>query len=493
MDILRSVIPVPEDGDGLTSKVLSGGAWVSSLNILNRLLQTLKLIILARLLSPSDFGLMGIALLALAALEQLSQLGVDQALIHEEKDDIDQYLSTAWSLKIARAVLIISILYVTSSAISSFLGEPQAGPILQVIGITYMFRAFMNPATVYFEKNLEFNKYFSLKLSSVFADVIVAIAFGFIFQNVWALVAGLFARHLTQLLVSYRIDPFRPSLELDTEKAKELLGFGKWIWASGITTFVSTQGDDGFVVWLLSADALGFYQMAFRLSNAPATEISKIISKVAFPTYSALQNQKKRLRKTYLNTLEITFYITVPMAVGIVVVAPEFTVVVLGEDWEPIVPALQVMAVAGFVRGIAATGGAIFRGTGLPEWDFRMNLIRAITILLTIWPLTNYMGITGAAISITLGIGVTMPVWLIVSRRIISARYRQYASRAVIPSVSSILMALAVQAILSEDIVGLLAGITAGILLYFLLSTLLYRYIRPHPLSVLQNFTGSSE
>lgn len=493
MDLPRSLIPAPEDGDGLTSKVLSGGAWVSSLNVLNRLLETFKLIVLARLLSPSDFGLMGIALLALAALERLSQLGVDQALIQEEKDDIDRYLSTAWSLKIARAVLIITILYVGSSAISNFLGEPQAGPILQVIGITYLFRAFMNPATVYFEKDLQFHKYFSLRFSSVFVDVIVAIAFGLVFQNVWALVAGIFARHLTQLLVSYRIDPFRPSLELDTEKAKELLGFGKWVWASGITTFVSTQGDDGFVVWLLGSEALGFYQMAFRLSNAPATEISKVISKVAFPTYSVLQNQKQRLRKTYLNTLEITYYVTVPMAVGILVVAPEFTAVVLGEEWVPIVPALQVMAIAGFVRGIAATGGAIFRGTGAPEWDFRMNLLRAITILLTIWPLTNYMGITGAAISITLGIGVTIPVWLVVSRRIISARYSQYANRALIPCVSSILMAITVQAVLSEDIVGLLAGITTGVLFYFLLSTLLYRYVRPHPISVLKNFTGSSK
>ncbi|PGF17151.1 lipopolysaccharide biosynthesis protein [Natrinema sp. CBA1119] len=493
MDLLRSLVPAPKDEDGLTSKVLSGGAWVGSLNVLSRLLETFKLIVLARLLSPSDFGLMGIALLALAALEQLSQLGVDQALIQEEKEDIDRYLSTAWCLKIVRAVLIISVLYVTSSAISDFLGEPQAGPILQVIGITYLLRAFMNPATIYFEKNLNFRKYFSLKFSSVFVDVIVAIAFGFVFQNVWALVAGILARHLTQLLVSYRIDPFRPSLELDTEKAKELMGFGKWIWASGITTFVSTQGDDGFVVWLLGADALGFYQMAFRLSNAPATEISKVISKVAFPTYSVLQNQKKRLRRAYLNTLEITFYLTVPMAVGILVVAPEFTVVVLGEEWVPIVPALQVMAIAGFVRGIAATGGAIFRGTGAPEWDFRMNLLRAITILLTIWPLTNYMGITGAAISITLGIGITIPVWLVVSRRIISARYSQYANRAVIPGISSGVMAIAVQAILSEDIVGLLAGILTGVLFYFLFSTLLYRYIRPHPVSVLKNFTGTSE
>jgi Membrane protein involved in the export of O-antigen and teichoic acid len=351
----------------------------------------------------------------------------------------------------------------------------------------------MNPATVYFEKNLDFRKFFSLKFSSVIVDVVVAIVFGFIFQNVWALVAGILARHLAQLLVSYRIDPFRPSLELDTEKAKELFGFGKWIWASGITTFVSTQGDDGFVVWLLGADALGFYQMAFRLSNAPATEISKVISKVAFPTYSVLQNQKQRLRRAYLNTLEITFYLTVPMAVGILIVAPEFTVVVLGEEWVSIVPALQVMAVAGFVRGIVATGGAIFRGTGVPEWDFRMNLLRAITILLTIWPFTNYMGITGAAISITLGIGITIPVWLVVSRRIISARYSQYANRAVIPCVSSGLMAIAVEAILSEDIIGLLGGISTGVLAYFLVSTLLYRYIRPHPVSVLKNFTGSSE
>ena len=493
MDFPQLIVPAPEDTDGLTSKVLSGGAWVSSLNVLNRILETFKLIVLARLLSPSDFGLMGIALLALAALKQLSELGVDQALIQEEKDNIDRYLSTAWSLKIARAVLIIAVLYVSSSTISEFLGEPQAGPILQVVGITYLFRAFMNPATVYFEKNLEFHKYFSLNFSSVFVDVIVAIAFGIVFQNVWALVAGLFARHLTELLVSYRIDPFRPSLELDAEKAKELLGFGKWIWASGITTFVSTQGDDGLVAWILGANALGFYQMAFRLSNSPATEVSKVISKVAFPTYSALQNQKKRLRGTYLNTLEITFYLTVPMAVGIVVVAPEFTVVVLGEEWVPIVPALQVMAVAGFIRGIVATGGAIFRGTGAPEWDFRMNLLRAITILVTIWPLTNRMGIIGAAISITLGIGITIPVWLVVSRHIISARYSQYANRAMIPCISSVLMAVAVQAVLSEDVVGLLAGISTGILFYFLFSALLYRYIRPHPVTVLKNFTEAAK
>lgn len=493
MNLLRSVIPLSEDEDGLTSKVLSGGAWVSSLNSLSRILEIIKLIVLARLLSPSDFGLMGIALLALAALEQLSQLGVDQALIQEEKNNIDQYLSTAWSLKIVRAVLIITILYVGSSIISDFLGEPQAGPILQVIGVTYLFRAFMNPATVYFEKDLQFHKYFSLRFSSVVADVIVAIAFGVIFQNVWALVAGIFARHLTQLFVSYRIDPFRPSFELDIEKARELLGFGKWIWATGITTFISTQGDDSFIAWFLGADALGFYQMAFRLSNAPATEISKVISKVAFPAYSALQNQEKRLKRTYLNTLEITFYITVPMAVGILVVAPEFTVVVLGEEWVPIVPALQVMAVAGFVRGITATGGAIFRGTGVPEWDFRMNLLRAVTILLTIWPLTKYAGITGAAISISLGIGITIPVWLVVSRRIISARYRQYINRAVIPCVSSALMAIVVQIVLAEDVIGLLLGIFTGALFYFLCSTLLYRYVRPHPISVLKNFTGSSE
>jgi len=493
MESLRSRLPIPKDVDGLTSRVLSGGAWVSSLNILNRLLQTVKLIVLARLLSPSDFGLMGIALLALASLKQLSQLGIDQALIQREKDNIDQYLSTAWNLKIGRAVLIISVLYVTSSAISSFMGEPQAGPIIQVIGIAYLFSACMNPATVYFEKNLNFDKYFLLNFSSVVVDVSVAISFGYAFQNVWALVAGIFARNFTKFLISYYIDPFRPSLELDTEKAKELLGFGKWIWATGITTFISTQGDDGFVIWLLDAEALGFYQMAFRLSNAPATEITQVISKVAFPAYSALQNQKQRLRKTYLNTLEVTFYLTVPMAAGILVVAPEFTVVVLGEKWVPIVPALQVMAVAGFTRGITATAGAIFRGVGTPEWDFRMNLIRVTTILLTIWPLTNYMGITGAAISITLGIATTIPVSLVVSRRIISARYSQYAGRAVIPCVSSSLMAVAVQAILSEDIIGLLAGILTGVLFYFLFSTLLYRYIRPHPVTVLKTFTGESE
>lgn len=493
MDLSRGVIPTPDSDGSLTDRVLSGGAWVTFLNVLSRILQTLKLVILARLLSPSDFGLMGIALLALAALQQLSQLGVDQALIQEKKDDIDPYLSTAWAIKIIRAIFIVLALYLASDTISGLLGEPQAGPILQVIGWTYLFRALINPSTVYFEKDLQFHKYFSLKFSSVLVDVIVAIIFAVVLQNVWALVAGLFAKHITQLIVSYRIDPFRPSLEFDFGKAKELLGFGKWIWASGIMTFISTQGDDGFVVWLLGADSLGFYQLAFRLSNAPATEISKLISKVAFPAYAALQNQKDRLRVTYLNTLEVVFYLTVPMAIGIVLVANEFTVVVLGEQWEPIVPALQIMAIAGFIRGISATGGAVFQGTGSPEWDFRMNLVRTVVILLTIWPLTSNLGITGAAISITLGIGATIPIWLEVSRRIVDASYLQYGNRAVIPCVSSAFMIIIVDMTLSQNFLGLLFGISAGIVSYFVLSTIFYKFFRKHPVYLLRDFTDSSE
>lgn len=493
MDRFRGIIPTPDSDEPLTNRVLSGGAWVTSLNVLNRILETVKIVILARLLSPSDFGLMGIALLALAALKQLSQLGVDQALIQDQRNDIDPYLSTAWSLKILRSIFIVTLLYLLSNPISVLLGEPQAGPILQVIGLAYLFQAFINPSTVYFEKDLEFHKYFSLKFSSVLIDVLVAIVFAVIFQNVWALVAGLFARHITQLVVSYRIDPFRPSLELDLEKAKDLLGFGKWIWASGIMTFISTQGDDGFVVWLLGAESLGYYQLAFRLSNAPASEISKVISKVAFPAYANLQNEKRRLRVTYLNTLEIVFYITVPMAVGIGLVASEFTIVVLGEQWEPIIPAFQIMAVAGFIRGISATGGAIFRGTGSPEWDFRMNLVRTIVILTTIWPLTSNLGIAGAAISITLGIGATIPIWLEVSRRIVGASYIQYGNRAMIPCVSSVLMVVVVETAISENFFGLIFGITTGAVSYFVVSSIIYKYIREHPIYLLKDFTGSSK
>jgi O-antigen/teichoic acid export membrane protein len=147
--------------------------------------------------------------------------------------------------------------------------------------------------------------------------------------------------------MSYLIHPYRPRLSLARKELQELFGFGKWLLGSGVLVFLVTQGDDLFVGKVLGPAALGLYQMAYLISNLPATEISRTMAQVAFPAYSKLQDDLPKLKDSYLKALHLTAFFSIPLAMGIFVLAPDFTKVFMGEKWMPMVPAIKVLAFAG--------------------------------------------------------------------------------------------------------------------------------------------------
>lgn len=469
-------------GESLRHRVLHGGIWVTLLNISDRSLRILRLVILARLLVPSDFGLMGIAMLTMAVMSQLANLGIDPALIQREEDNIDPYLDTVWFMKIFRGAGLFILLFITAPIFATFFGEPRAQPVLRVLGIGMVLTGLVNPSIVYFRKDLEFHKQFIYKITGTVVDFIVAIGAALVLQNVWALVYGVLSGRVTRLLVSYILSDYRPSIGFNRDAALRVLDFGKWIWATGLITFIATSGDDAFVGWYLTAASLGFYQMAFRLSNSPATEVTHVISSITFPAYSKLQHDQEALQNAFLKTIRVIFVIVVPMATGIIMIAPKFTQILLGEQWMPMVPVMQIMAIAGLIRAIAATGGSLFRGYGIPEWDFRMNALRAGGIILTIWPLTNLLGITGAAISITFGIGLTLPLWLYKTVDITGLPVANYGKSLLTPLIGAAIMTGPVLLTLGPSVWRLAGAVLVGILVYFAAIYFLYKFQSKNPI-----------
>ncbi|GAG02148.1 unnamed protein product, partial [marine sediment metagenome] len=265
-----------------------GGVWVFTWRISQKILDLVRLIVLARLLSPNDFGLFGIALLALFALDIFSTTGFKQALI-QKKEDTKPYLDTAWTVGIIRAFFIAAILFFLAPYVGAFFKTPSVVPILKVIGIVIILESLTNISVIYFEKEFKFHKYFAYQFAGNVANFAVAICTALIFRSVWALVLGRLAGVSVACIVSYIIDPYRPRFHVDLQKARKLFTFGKWILGSNTLRFFLSQGDDGFVGKLLGSTALGFYQVAYRISNMPATQITHIISQVTFPAYSKLQ------------------------------------------------------------------------------------------------------------------------------------------------------------------------------------------------------------
>jgi O-antigen/teichoic acid export membrane protein len=388
-------------GENLSQRVVKGGFWVFFLRIVNRGFSLIRLIILARILSPNDFGLMGIALLTMSTLETFSQTGFQAALI-QKKEDIKSYLNSAWTVLILRGFILFTILYFIAPYAAIFFDAPEAKTIIQVIGFSILFQAFTNIGVTYFKKELEFNKEFIYQFSGTLADFVVAVSAVLILRNVWALVLGLLAGNIVRCFVSYSVHPYRPHLSKDLGKAKELFGFGKWIMGSSILLFLITQGDDIFVGKLLGTTALGFYQLAYRISNMPATEITHVISQVTFPAYSKLQDNIAKLREAYLKVLQVTAFLSFPIAGLIFILAPDFTKIFLGEKWMPMVPAVQALCIFGVTRAVNATIGSIFQGIGKPNIITFGSGLQLIILVLIIYPLTNKWGILGTSLAVVI-------------------------------------------------------------------------------------------
>ncbi|NQS90341.1 lipopolysaccharide biosynthesis protein [Patescibacteria group bacterium] len=387
--------------ESLSHRVVKSVFWVFSLRIVQQLLGLTRLVILARILAPNDFGLMGIALLTMATLETFSQTGFKAALIQKKKD-IKSYLDAAWTVLILRGFILFAILYSIAPYVVLFFNTPEAKPIIQVIGLSVLLQAFTNIGVIYFQKELEFNKEFIYQFAGTLADFIVAVSAVLILQNVWALVFGMLAGNAVRCFVSYLIHPYRPHLSSDLGKAKELFGFGKWVLGSSILIFLLGQGDDIFVGKLLGATALGFYQLAYRISNMPATEITHVISQVTFPAYSKLQNDIPKLREAYLNILQVTAFLSFPIAGLIFVLSPDFTIIFLGEKWMPMVPAMQVLCIFGALRSLNATTGSIFQGVGKPAVLAKVSLLQLIFLALIIYPLSSMGKLIGVSLAVTL-------------------------------------------------------------------------------------------
>ena len=475
-------------GGTLSQRVIKGGFWVFFLRMINQGFNLLRLIILARILSPNDFGLMGIALLTMSILETFSETGFQQALI-QKKEDIKSYLNSAWTFLILRGFALFVILYFIAPYAAVFFNTPEAKPIIIVIGFSILFQAFTNIGITYFKKELEFNKEFIYQLAGTLADFIVAISAVLVLRNVWALVLGLLAGNITRCFVSYLIHPYRPRLHFVLERVKELFGFGKWVLGSSILIFIGSQIDDISVGRLLGSAALGFYQMAYNISNMPATQITYVIGSIAFPAYSKVQDCQVRLKQVYFRIMKLTIAISIPIAVGIFLLAPEFTKIFLSGKWMPMILPMQLLAVAGLIKSVISTGSPLFTGSGHPNFEFYMQLIRGLIIIIAIYPLTIYMGTSGAALCVILSVIGMLVIWYPCSQNITKASWREYANAFWPPILSSLFMAGSIylsklywNPIQQPLILAVLVFIGVGILGIFVYIVVMYILQRCYPI-----------
>jgi O-antigen/teichoic acid export membrane protein len=387
---------------GYFKNALKGLSWMGALRIVTRLLAFGRIAILARILVPAQFGLFGVAALALSLLETFTETGINIFLIQLKKD-INEYINTAWVVSIIRGFLISIVIFFSAPLVSGFFGFPDALPLLRLISIVPLIRGFINPSIVKLQKDLKFNQEFKLRGVIYLTDALIVVTVALTTRSAISLIWGLVGSSLLEVVLSFIYMKPRPTWLIERKKIKQIIERGKWVTGYRIFDYLYQNLDDVIVGKLLGVTPLGLYQVAYKISSLPVSEVAEVFSKVTFPIYVKITADEKRLKKAFLKTAKTSSLIMVLMGLTIVIFPREIVLIILGENWLSTVPILRVLAVFGVFKGIVGIPQSFFLAKEKQEYVTIVTLVTLVTLVISIFPLVNRYGTIGAAYSAVLG------------------------------------------------------------------------------------------
>lgn len=483
LNVLRKILRFAAADEGsVKTRVVRSGMWVAFAETTIALLGVGRSIILARLLSPEVFGLMGLVSIVIRAVETFTRPGIGQAVI-QRRDSFEITRDTAFTLLLARGLLLALFLAVCAPLVAWFYEADELEPMLQVMSVVFLISGLQNINLIAKQKNLDFRSISQLDQITAVLGTLVTVAIAYWLRNVWALVIGQLATSGIYALLSYYFVPGKPRITIDWKIALELLSYGKFITASSIVLFIATELDVAVLGKIVGPEQLGYYVLAFTIANLVTTNISKVVSKVMFPAYSVLQSDMLALKRAYIRTLSLMLLLVLPAAIGTIMIAQPLVRVVYGETWEQAIIPLQVLAAFGLMRALASFNGYLFEGIGKPNVAFRLALLRLSIIVPLIIPMISSHGLLGAAITVTAGIAAQWLAGLAYLSRFTGIVWGDVVLLLFEPLWKSGIMAGVLYAMTaSADLVnlpGLMLLVASGVLSYGVLNVGVWRKFRP--------------
>lgn len=395
---------------GLGRRTFEGTAWLLIGKFYRQILFLINAVVLGRLLSPRDFGLVGVGALAIQFLGVLTYTGFSEALVQRPRLS-EREIHTAWWVILGRSSFIAAVLWFGASQIATLVHDPAVIPILRALAGIQIISSFASIGIPLLNKEMQFRRLFKLEAWGSTFDLMVAIVAAIIWRSVWALVLGSLAGAVTRVIASYFLYPIRPRFFFDLRAAKELFKFGQWLLFSACLYFLLSKGIDVLSGLFFGAAALGLYQMASRFALFPSNHLGEMFLAALFPAYSLIQDDPQRLKSAFLRVLQVSTFIIFPLSALIAAVGGPLLLLFLGAKWQGIVSLVPPLALGGAIQALLRTGPPLFMGTGRPSCQFPMDLTSSLGIVLSIYPLSKWLGLEGLAWSYPLGLSFGLPIW----------------------------------------------------------------------------------
>ncbi|OGM79097.1 hypothetical protein A2382_03840 [Candidatus Woesebacteria bacterium RIFOXYB1_FULL_38_16] len=408
-------------GVGYSKEAVKGLGWMGGLRIVTRGIAFVRVAILARILSPAQFGVFGIATLVLSLLEVFTETGVNIILIQDKKKKIDYYLDTAWIISIFRGFIVSVTLLFSAYYISAFFNSPESRNLIILVAFVPLIRGFINPAVVKFQKNLEFHKEFGFRLTVFAFDSGSAIILALTTHRADSLVWGLIIGAIAEVVLTHLILNPKPKFKFKFNEFKKVMNRGKWVTGAGIFNYLFREGDDMVIGRVLGEYSLGMYQMAYKISTLPISELSDVFGRVTFPVYAKIADDRQRLGRALLKTTVVVSTLVLVSGVVIYLFANEIVLIFLGEKWAEAIPVVRVLTIFGVVRGIVGIAYSPLFALGKQRYVTIITLVGIVGLFASVYPLTIRYGIVGTAWATVIGSIIMLPVSLFYIKRVLNA------------------------------------------------------------------------
>lgn len=357
----------------------------------------IRLLALAILLTPSDFGLFAIATAAMGFLMNLTNFGLIPALVQAESLDEAKY-DAVWTFEISRSLLMAGLTIGFAPLIAAIFREPAAIPIIQIFAVRPIIESLTSIKVTALNRNLLFRPLAILKLVEAIFNAILSIGLASS-MGVWAMVFGSLGGMLSMVIVSYFLAPYRPRLRFDWKAIHPLMNFGRWLLVTGMISMAGNYGLRIIISRQLGADGLGLYFLAAQMAFLPSEIASEMVGAVAFPLYARIQSNLQQAARAFHAIFTSLMALLYPFCALIIVLSPVLVQEILGSKWEGTVPLIRILALATMIGLLGDATIPLVKGFGQPYRVTLIELVQSSSLLVFIWVFTNHFGMVGAALA----------------------------------------------------------------------------------------------
>jgi lipopolysaccharide exporter len=450
-----------------------GALWMILARLGDRSLGFVSTIILVRLLTPADFGLVAMGMSVIAICELLGQVGFDIALIQNPRATRSHY-DTAWTFSVILAAMTAVALLLVAVPAARFYGEPRLVPIVLSLAAGSLISGFENIGVVAFRKELRFNKEFYFAFGKKLAGFIVTVSLVIMLRSYWALIAGIIVTRLAGVGLSFYLQGYRPHWSLDARQ--ELFHFSKWLVISNLVNVLNTRAADFIVGKSVGPHGLGVFNVSYELSNLPTSELTAPINRAVFPGYAHKSADRTSLKEDYLKVIGIMVALGVPMGVGIAATAHILVPLLFGPQWTEAIPLVAILAFYGVLAVIRSNGHYVYLALGRPNIATYLGIGLILLLLPTLTVLCMKYGVIGAAYAYLACDVVTTLISFTVLLKVLSITVRQLLSVLWRPIVSAMFLFAIVRLVTSSlsmqsfdnltGLIHLLMAVVTGVVTY---------------------------